>query len=123
MRLSSTRRLATARAALRAATYTPVGFGELLLRLAVVARVARVAQVARVARVARTVDHHPIGGDEEVVQPDIDAHLVVAQGQGLCGHLCTREADVAAVRFSADGDGLVYACQWTLESNGQTPDL
>jgi hypothetical protein len=55
-------RLATARAALRAATHAPVGFGEQLLGLAVAARVARI------------VDHLPSCGDFAAAPQDDVQH-------------------------------------------------
>jgi hypothetical protein len=71
--------------------HPPLGFGQRLLGLAVM---------------AGTLDHLTFRSDQKDLQPHINAHLLPSGRQRLDGHRLTGEADIPAVRFVGDGHGL-----------------
>src|SRR5262252_4817768 len=79
--------LAAPLAALRAAGDTPLRFGKPLLRMAVVAGM---------------LDHLTLGGDEDHLEPHIDAGLASGERQRSGGHLGARAAGVPAICLAAD---------------------
>src|SRR5712691_6518505 len=65
----------------------------------------------RIAVVAWVRYDFPIGGDEEDLQPDIDAGLASGSRQGLGRDIGTGEAHLPTVGLPTDGDGLGRALQ------------
>src|SRR5260221_12241584 len=84
-------RLLAAGAPLLPLGYSPLGFLQLALRFAIVARVG---------------DRFALSGDEKHLQPDINARLLPSEGQRLRGDVGTGEGDVPAIRLLGDRDRL-----------------
>jgi len=65
----------------------------------------------------------PSGGDEEDLQPHVDAGLASGSGYGRGRDIGTGEAHRVAVGLPTDGDGLGRALQGTLQQTATRPIL
>src|SRR5262249_52941671 len=101
------RRLRTALAAVLATRDVPLGLLQCLVGI---------------AGVARVLHDGASGGDEEDLQPNVDARLTSGERQWFYRHLGTREGDLPAVRLFADRDGLRRALDRTRPPDGNAPD-
>ena len=73
--------------------------------------------------VAGVLDGLSLGGDEEHLQPHVDARLASRRREWLRRDLHTRERDVPAIGLARDRDGLRRAFQWARPPHRKTPDL
>jgi hypothetical protein len=72
---------------------------------------------------ARVLDNLTTSGDEEHLQPDIDAGLASGGWQGLNRYFIAGDDRIPSVRFFADGDGLGHSTNRARPPYCYTPDL